>query len=259
MQGDVVTRFATARSWIDPGEEKLVSAAKAIKPRGRVLDLGVGAGRTIPLVAEFGPGYVGLDYSAAMVAVARGNHPGVEIVEGDARDLQAFGDESFDIVLFSNNGIDAVNHDGRLRILAEAYRVLAAGGLLLFSTYNLDGPSARERPWTIPGLSLSQPRRTLSRIKYRVLTAPAGLRNYRRLQGNYEQGEGWQVRINGSHEFGIVVHHITLNAEVAELEQVGFRRPSVWSSNDGAAVALGADTRDVWYFHILCEKPTPLD
>jgi len=255
MESDEVARFAQATSWIDPGEAALVAEARTRKPRARVLDLGMGAGRTIPLLADFGPGYVGIDYSAAMVEACARVFPDADVREGDARDLSAFADGSFDIVMFSNNGIDAVNHDGRLRVLAEAYRVLSPDGLLLFSTYNLNGPSARERPWTLPGLDFSQPKRALSRVKYRLTTFAEGLRNYRRLRGDYERGDGWQVRINGSHAFGIVVHHTTLAAQVGDLERAGFLAPSVFSSADGTALGLDADTRQVWYFHLMAVKP----
>ena len=42
--------------------------------------------------------------------------------------------------MFSNNGIDAVDHEGRERILAEARRVLEPGGTFYYSTLNKDGP-----------------------------------------------------------------------------------------------------------------------
>ena len=132
--------------------------------------------------------------------------------------------------------------------------MLTPGGIFLLSTYNLDGPSVRERPWNMPGLNWSDPRRTLARIKYRVVTLPKGLRNYRRLDQAYSGGDDWQVHINGSHEFGIVVHHITLTAAIAELEAAGFGEVQAWSGNDGAVLKPGYFTRPVWYFHFMCVK-----
>ena len=41
--------------------------------------------------------------------------------EGDARALTDVADESFDIAFFSNNGINAVSHEDRALILAEAH------------------------------------------------------------------------------------------------------------------------------------------
>ena len=49
-------------------------------------------------------------------------------------------------------------------------------------------------------LNWSDPRRTLARIKYRVVTLPKGLRNNRRRDQAYPGGDGWQMHINGSHE-----------------------------------------------------------
>lgn len=50
----------------------------------------------------------------------------------DARDLSTFSDQSFDLVWFSFNGIDYVNHIDRLTILQEIYRVTKPGAILYF-------------------------------------------------------------------------------------------------------------------------------
>jgi hypothetical protein len=54
---DVVARFAQASTWLDPGERRSIEAAAERRPTGRVLDIGVGAGRTVELMRRFGPGY----------------------------------------------------------------------------------------------------------------------------------------------------------------------------------------------------------
>src|SRR5215471_12163334 len=54
----------------------------------RVLDLGCGTGR---LLAGLNPSYgVGIDFSPAMIDVARENHPGLKFVVGDAEHLESF-------------------------------------------------------------------------------------------------------------------------------------------------------------------------
>jgi hypothetical protein len=72
--------------------------------------------------------------------------------------------------------------------------------------------------------------------------------------GAYPGGDGWQMHINGSHEFGIVVGHITLTGAIAELEAAGFGEVQAWSGNDGAVLKPGYFTRPVWYFHFMCVK-----
>ena len=63
------------KGWLDDAEE---SALQTIAPhiRGkRILDLGVGTGRTVPLMALVTDAYVGIDNSREMVAECRRNYP----------------------------------------------------------------------------------------------------------------------------------------------------------------------------------------
>src|SRR5262245_43360174 len=101
-----------------------------------ILDLGVGPGRTIKLLRSLSDKYVALDYLPPMVEHVRERFPFVDVRLGDARDLSSFGASTFYLVVFSYMGIDSVDHEGRQRILSEAYRVLQPGGILWFSTLN---------------------------------------------------------------------------------------------------------------------------
>src|SRR6185437_16849190 len=102
----------------------------------RILDLGVGAGRTTPYLLEISKNYIGIDFSLAMISACQTRYPTAEFAVGDARDLSQFPAASFDFVLFSHNGIDCLDHPGRLRALAEIRRVLAPSGVFVFSTRN---------------------------------------------------------------------------------------------------------------------------
>jgi len=93
-----------------------------------VLDLGVGGGRTSIYLAPLSRRYEGVDYSPVMVESVRARFAELSVRLGDMRDLSAFGDASFDFVFGSNNVIDAVSHEDRLRTLAEMRRVLRAEG-----------------------------------------------------------------------------------------------------------------------------------
>jgi ubiquinone/menaquinone biosynthesis C-methylase UbiE len=132
---DVVQFYATFREDLLPGE---VHVFKQAVPQGaRVLDLGVGAGRTTPFLAERASRYVGLDYSEGMLVECRRRFPDLEFVQADASDLSQFPDASFDVVVFSFNGIDCLHPDAvRLRCIAEIRRVLAPGGTAVISEHN---------------------------------------------------------------------------------------------------------------------------
>ena len=57
----------------------------------------------------------------------------------DVRDLGEFEAGSFDLVLFSFNGIDCIGHQDRLNALREIGRVCAPNGIFCFSSHNLHG------------------------------------------------------------------------------------------------------------------------
>jgi SAM-dependent methyltransferase len=110
---------------------KYISRSKAI------LDLGVGGGRTTPYLAAQASLYVGLDYSAVMVDICRKKFPSLRFVCDDASNLQRFTANSFDVVVFSFNGIDYIRTDrDRTRCFREVARVLRAGGCFIFSSHN---------------------------------------------------------------------------------------------------------------------------
>ena len=117
----------------------------------RMLDLGVGGGRTTIHFAPHAGEYVGVDYSAPLVEACRRRFAdsGWEHVTfdvGDAREL-AYEDDSFDFVMFSWNGLDAVGDEpDRLRALREIRRVLRLGGRFFFSAHNLEYALTR-RGW----------------------------------------------------------------------------------------------------------------
>jgi arsenite methyltransferase len=109
--------------------ERLGLAADA-----RVLDVGCGTGRLARWIAEsVAPAgrVVGIDPLPERVAIARAHAPTLTFEVGQAEDLSAFADQSFDAVCMS-----AVIHwvDDKPKALAEARRVLGAGGHLGLTT-----------------------------------------------------------------------------------------------------------------------------
>ena len=233
------------------GEHAALQAALRTLDRRPVLDLGYGTGRTVGLLAPWTDRYVGLDYTPAMVTAARAAHPGVDLRWGDARDLSAFEDETFALVVFSFNGIDAVDREGRSRVLAEGRRVLVPGGQVLYSTHNLDGPGARERPWTVQRSELMHPRHLVKR----ALALPVQVGNRRRRLPACREGDGWALRVAGAHDFRIVIHYTAMREVLAEVERAGFARPVLYSSRDGCVVEPGSSTSDTWWFHVLAGRP----
>lgn len=81
---------------------------------GRLLDIGIGAGRTRAYLGPKVKHYVGIDYSHGLVDAAAQIYPDTEILWCDAREMSMFDDAAFDFVNFSFNGLDSLDHDGRL-------------------------------------------------------------------------------------------------------------------------------------------------
>ncbi len=252
-----LAEFNALQGFTDAGER---AALLALAPRVRgmpALDVGVGAGRTVPLVRLLTDDYLGIDYAPAMVELCRRNFPGVDIRAGDARGLE-LEDGRFGFVQFSFSGIDGLDHDDRATALRELFRVLRPGGWLLFSSHNLDGPDVHERPWR-------RDRRRGSRL-YRavrwMVRLPLSLPRYRRLWVNWwrnrglnRSGDGWEMRVAAPHDFGLVIHYVRLDALLAEVAEAGFGTVEVYDSVRGARVMRGDDTRHVHAFHVAAQKP----
>lgn len=108
----------------------LVRAADA-KPGTRLLDIACGTGVAARAAADLGARVTGVDFSPAMLAMARGLHPDIDFHAGDAEALP-FADASFAAAM-ANFGIHHVEHPERA--IAEARRVLKRGGTLAFTVW----------------------------------------------------------------------------------------------------------------------------
>ena len=103
----------------------------------RILDLGVGCGRTSPVLASGAASYVGVDYSPEMIEICRSRFASFEFRVADAANLSEFPGSSFDLVVFSFNGLDYLfPNQTRQSCIREVYRLLEVGGLFIFSSHN---------------------------------------------------------------------------------------------------------------------------
>lgn len=127
---------------LQPAEKTVSDLLRDRLPGMRMLDIGVGGGRTTKHFAAIVADYTGIDYSAAMIAAckkrfAASSQTLFEVC--DARDLSQFQDNAFDLILFSFNGIDYVPYVDRRKVFQEVCRVGKPGGYFFFSSHNLQG------------------------------------------------------------------------------------------------------------------------
>ena len=130
-----VVEFYSKREELEPAERTLFD--NYVKPDMRVLDVGVGGGRTTRYLTSIVRHYIGIDYSRRMIDACRTRFPESTFCVADASDLSLFSDGSFDAVIFSFNGIDFLESElRRHRFLEHCARILSKKGLLIFSSHN---------------------------------------------------------------------------------------------------------------------------
>ncbi len=248
-----VNWLSSLEGFIDAGER---AAYRFIANEVRdqpILDLGVGTGRTIPLLRALSANYRAVDYLPIMVAAARHKFSDADIQVGDARDLSRFPDESFALVVFSHAGIDAVDHEGRQHVLAEVRRVLMPNGIFWFSTLNKDGNGPRERPWRQYRTQLRNSRTLRTRLSA-TREWFDGLRNYQRLKKLTQEGDCWLIAPFPAHAYGLLTHYITLAGQCDELACAGFQREVIVFDANGNFVNEASDLRRVDFFNIVVRK-----
>jgi ubiquinone/menaquinone biosynthesis C-methylase UbiE len=108
----------------------LLDAAE-IAPGARVLDIACGPGQVSDAARIRGAEAAGVDFSAAMIAQARAQHPAIAFREADAERLP-FEDASFDAAI-CNFGVH--HFENPARALGEARRVLRPGGRFAFTLW----------------------------------------------------------------------------------------------------------------------------
>lgn len=142
---DYYTNQQNVESYTKAAQEGLWEIEKTLidkfapKPPAKILDIGCGAGRTSWGLKQMGYEVTAIDLSAPLIEAAKRNYPDIDFGVGDATKLE-FPDNTYDMVLFSFNGIDGLFPVAkRLTAISEIRRVLKSGGVFVMSTHNLIG------------------------------------------------------------------------------------------------------------------------
>ena len=239
---EAVTKY-TVSTTLEPAEAAGL-AAIASEARGRpILDLGVGAGRTVVALRAVSEDYLGIDYTPAMIDVCRRAYPGVRFEVGDARNLTSVKTGSMFLVVFSCNGLGMVNHADRQAVLREVRRVLVPGGAFLFSTHNLASDEARAG-FRLPEeqLAVLNPVRFARRLVRFGRRTVVRLMNRRRLAKLAERGDGYAIINDVCHDYGTMLYYVDLREQRRQLRAAGFTdQLQAW---DLAGRPTGDESRD---------------
>jgi SAM-dependent methyltransferase len=187
---------------------------------GRVLELGVGAGRVTRHLCAIATEVHGIDVSAVMVERSRAVCPEAVIVQGDLRDLSAYEDGAFDALLATFNVIDVLDHSDRERALAGFARVLAPGGLLIMSSHNLAAAGSVVGPGrqVIGHLRAGRMRSAVGG----VVRLPRRAANRRRLRPLEQEQSGYAILNDSAHDYSILHYYISRDDQARQLADQGF-------------------------------------
>ncbi len=229
---------------LQPAEATILSLLGADLAQARLLDVGVGGGRTTAHLASACLHYRGVDYAEGMVAVCQERfrdaawYAPESFRQADARSLP-FEDDSFDIVLFSFNGLDHVPPEARATALAQCQRVLRPGGWFIYSGHNLnwfDGPglpprSAGWRAW-------------IDELRYR--------RRTRQLNQGTASTQSLGAASLRDPPDGLRLHYARPAEHLRELQASGLGEARVFNRR-GREITRDADmkrVRDTWVYYL---------
>ncbi|MFG6096717.1 class I SAM-dependent methyltransferase [Leptothoe sp. ISB3NOV94-8A] len=245
---DIVNYYAQLNR-LQPAESALLERLRDQLPRMKMLDIGVGGGRTAQHFAPLVEQYVGIDYSPEMVVACQKRFGkldhSISFEVGDARYLRQFDDNSFDFILFSFNGIDYVSHEDRLKIFQEINRVGKQGCYFFFSSHNLQ---ALEKELTLQKQIGLNPVKTYVNL---VILGLFWLFNRSITRAILEESEYLIVR-DESHNFRLETYYIRAAQQIRQLSK-DFSHVEIypWQSTerilDLDASVMG---RDLWLYYL---------
>jgi SAM-dependent methyltransferase len=219
---------------------------------GRVLDAGCGAGRILSYLVMLGADAHGIDISSRMVEHCRERFPGVDVRVGDLANLKATVTGPFDAIVLADNVIDVFDDQQRRAVLADVRDLLTPGGLILFSSHNLDSwdrlapKSPRGRATRVMEIAQHAAHRDVIWWIRSAVSFPNRRRNRRRL-GPLQYREADHAVVNdAAHAYGLLHYYIGRTAQERQLSELGYRPidvleyhgPAVPPGQPGAAGSL---------------------
>ncbi|XGV95558.1 MAG: class I SAM-dependent methyltransferase [Leptolyngbya sp. BL-A-14] len=234
---------------LQPAEKTVLDLLRDRLPGMNMLDIGVGGGRTTKHFAAIVADYTGIDYSDVMIAACKkrfaGASPTVQFAVCDARDLSRFKDNSFDLILFSFNGIDYMSHADRLQVFQEVRRVGKPGSYFFFSSHNLLG---FEHAFSVRKQFSRNPFKT-----YVNLVMLAVLRCFNPSMTLQQlNASAYVVVRDESHNFRLQTYYVRPQEQLSQLEP-GFSKITIYSWKSGLNLRDTCEllaNEDLWLYYL---------
>ena len=139
-ENSAVVEGLSSVDYLEKPEEIVLNKLKSKFKKMKMLDIGVGGGRTTFHFAKLPKEYIGIDYAKNMTKACKKRFlkfpKRTSFITCDARSMP-FRDQYFDFILFSFNGIDLMSHKDRLKAFEEIRRVGKENSFFCFSAHNL--------------------------------------------------------------------------------------------------------------------------
>ena len=248
-ESEDVIRYYAKQSDLQKPEITILTILKNKLPKMKMLDIGVGAGRTSNHFAFLAKEYMGIDYSSQMINACLKKFPDtpqkITFLTADARTMKSFKDNTFDFVLFSFNGIDYMDHEDRLTTLSEIRRITRAGGYFCFSSHNLNfllnkcsiNLSKNPRVLTNGTLNLLQMRLLNKKEAWKIIRDSSS--------------EPRHTMVNdGAHEFKLKTYYVAPVEQLKQLSDLGFLDTKMYGLIDGREKKNPSLTMDHWVYYL---------
>jgi ubiquinone/menaquinone biosynthesis C-methylase UbiE len=247
-----VIRYYAKMSGLTDQEQAVLRRISPDVQGKRILDVGIGAGRTIPELKKISDSYVGIDYAQGMVEHCKAKFPDDTIFLCDARAMTCFDDEQFQLVFFSFNGIDNVKHDDRIRIIKEIWRVLAVGGYFVFSSHNRDCMTQQELSKKKSGIkgelvSLAVLLKNIAKSPSMANPEVKKCINRCKYKWREVQTDQYALLNDPGHDYSTLQYYISASRQVQQLLEAGFKESPWVFDSKGQIVKACRDSPWLYY------------
>ena len=134
------TFAASRQSLVWPEIDYILALSSFQNPPLSVLDVGCGSGRFLTFLEKKNThfSYLGIDASSAMIEESKKAHPHRNFLVCDMQDIETM-DSQFDCIVFLASFHHLKNYEERLDVLKKTKKILAPGGIVAMTNWNLLG------------------------------------------------------------------------------------------------------------------------